>query len=154
MARSWFKLVKRFAEFSASSLLGTIVDTAVLWVCSKWIFSTYVGQYLISPGISFECATVTNFTVAYFFIWNDRVSHRSRKSFFRHLGGYNLSCIGAFLVKMAFLLLIQKMFKWNVVWCNLLALCVSGGLNFFMNERVVFRRKKALPSPRDDKKEL
>ena len=50
------------------------------------------------------------------------------------------------LGKMAFLLLIQKMFKWNVVWCNLLALCVSGGLNFFMSERVVFRKKKALPS--------
>lgn len=69
-----------------------------------------------------------------------------RKVVFRHLGGYNLSCIGAFLVKMAFLLLIQRMFRWNVVWCNLLALCVSGGLNFFMSERVVFRKKKALPS--------
>lgn len=47
---------------------------------------------------------------------------------------------------MAFLLLIQRMFRWNVVWCNLLALSVSGGLNFFMSERVVFRKKKALPS--------
>lgn len=154
MARQWFKLVKRFAEFSASSLLGTIVDTAVLWVCSKWIFSTYFGQYIISPCISFECAAVTNFVVAYFLIWRDRVSCRNTRSFFRHLGGYNLSCIGAFLVKMAFLLLIQKLFKWNVVWCNLLALCVSGGLNFFMSERVVFRRKKALPPPCEDKEEL
>lgn len=146
MTRPWLKLVKRFAEFSASSLLGTIVDTVVLWVFSKWVFSTYFGQYIVSPAISFECAAVTNFVVAYFLIWKDRVSRRTARSFFRHLGGYNLSCIGAFLVKMAFLLLIQRMFRWNVVWCNLLALCVSGGLNFFMNERVVFRKKKALPS--------
>ena len=33
---------------------------------------------------------------------------------------------------------------------NLLALCVSGGLNFFMNERVIFRKKKALPPPREE----
>lgn len=149
MAKSWFKTVKRFAEFSTSSLLGTVVDTAVLWVCSKWLFDTYVGQYIISPAISFECAAVTNFAVAYFFIWRDRVSRRNTRSFFRHLGGYNLSCVGAFLVKLAFLLLIQNMFHWNVVWCNLLALCVSGGLNFFMNERVVFRKKKALPPAKD-----
>lgn len=152
MTKSWFKILKRFVEFSASSLLGTIVDTGVLWVCSKWVFGTYVGQYIISPAISFECAAVTNFVVAYFLIWKDRVSKRGTRSFFRHLGGYNLSCIGAFLVKMAFLLLIQKLFHWNVVWCNLLALCVSGGLNFVMNERVVFRKKKVLP-PHEDKAE-
>ncbi len=145
------KLAKRFAEYSASSLLGTAVDTAVLWVFSKWVFSTYTGQYIVSPLISFQCAVLTNFTVAYFLIWKDRVSARTTRSFFRHLGGYDLSCAGAFLVKMLFLLLIQKIFKWNVVWCNLLALCFSGGLNFFLSERVVFRRRKALP-PRTEEK--
>lgn len=145
------EIAKRFIGFSASSLLGTIVDTVVLWVFSKWVFSSYVGEYIVSPAISFECAAVTNFVVAYFFIWKDRVTCRSKRSFFRHLCGYNLSCIGAFLVKMAFLLLIQRIFRWDVVWCNLLALCVSGGLNFFMSERVVFRRKKALPPHKIEK---
>ena len=73
MTKPWLKLVKRFVEFSASSLLGTIVDTVVLWVLSKWVFSSYVGQYIVSPMISFECAAVANFAVAYFFIWKDRV---------------------------------------------------------------------------------
>lgn len=81
MTRPWLKLVKRFAEFSASSLLGTIVDTVVLWVFSKWVFSTYFGQYIVSPAISFECAAVTNFVVAYFLIWKDRVSRRTARSF-------------------------------------------------------------------------
>jgi putative flippase GtrA len=138
------KLAKRFAEFSASSLLGTAVDTAILWVFSKWVFHTYAGQYLISPAISFECAVLTNFIVAYFLIWKDRISARTRRSFLRHFAGYNISCLGAFIVKMIFLLLIQRLFKLNVIWCNLLALCVSGGLNFILNEKVVFRRKNII----------
>ncbi len=149
MSERYLKLAKRFAEFSASSLLGTAVDTVVLWVFSKWVFSTYAGQYLISPAISFECAALTNFVVAYFLIWKDRISVRTRRSFLRHFAGYNVSCLGAFLVKMFFLLLIQKLFSWNVVWCNLLALCVSGGLNFMLSEKVVFRKKKALPPPHE-----
>lgn len=153
MSGRYLKLAKRFAEFSASSLLGTAVDTVVLWVFSKWVFSTYAGQYLISPAISFECAALTNFIVAYFLIWKDRISARTRRSFLRHFAGYNISCLGAFLVKMFFLLLIQKLFQWNVVWCNLLALCVSGGLNFILNEKVVFRRKKALPPHQEDSQE-
>lgn len=138
------KLAKRFAEFSASSLLGTAVDTAILWVFSKWVFHTYAGQFLISPAISFECAVLTNFIVAYFLIWKDRISARTSRSFLRHFAGYNISCLGAFIVKMIFLLLIQRLFKLNVIWCNLLALCVSGGLNFILNEKVVFRRKNII----------
>lgn len=138
------KLAKRFAEFSASSLLGTAVDTAILWVFSKWVFHTYAGQFLISPAISFECAVLTNFIVAYFLIWKDRISARTSRSFLRHFAGYNISCLGAFTVKMIFLLLIQRLFKLNVIWCNLLALCVSGGLNFILNEKVVFRRKNII----------
>jgi len=40
------------------------------------------------------------------------------------------------------LMLIQWFSKWDVVICNLLALCVSGIINFVMNEFVIFRRKE------------
>ena len=50
MSKPWFRLVKRFAEFSASSLIGTTVDTVVLWVFSKWVFSSYVGEYIVKPA--------------------------------------------------------------------------------------------------------
>ena len=43
---------------------------------------------------------------------------------------------------MGILLLLQKMFGWNVLICNLAALCVSGGLNFALNEWVVFGKRK------------
>lgn len=131
----------RFLKFTAGNLLGTLVDTFVLWLFSHFVFSGYVGQVIISPFISFECAVLANFTLAYYFIWHDRVSQRSSRSFFRHYGAYNISCTGAFLLKMAVLMLIQYLTRWDVVICNLLALCVSGFFNFVMNEFVIFKKK-------------
>ena len=43
-----------------------------------------------------------------------------------------------FLLKMGFLLLIEVCFGWNVVWCNLAALCVSGAVNFVLGEWFIF----------------
>jgi len=39
------------------------------------------------------------------------------------------------------LMLIQWLTKWDVVICNLLALCVSGVVNFLMDNFVVFKKK-------------
>jgi len=141
---SWLRMLVKLIKFSSSSLLGTGVDTLVLWLCSDYVFSgNYVGVNIVSPAISFEVAVLVNFTIAYFFIWNDRLSIQNFRSFVRHFLGYNLSCTGVFVLKMGFLLLIQHLFKWDVILCNLLALCLSGFFNFLMNERVVFRRNKS-----------
>lgn len=140
---SWLRMLVKLLKFSSTSLLGTGVDTLVLWLCSDYVFSdSYVGVNIISPAISFEAAALTNFTIAYFFIWNDRLSIQNLRSFVRHFLGYNLSCMGVFLLKMGFLLLIQYLFRWDVILCNLLAVCLSGFFNFLMNERVIFRRIK------------
>ena len=139
--------LKRFAAFSTSTLAGTIVDTVVLWLCAHmWLSGTYWGENLVSPAISFECAVFTNFIIAYFGVWRDRISHRkSKRSFCRHFFGYNAACIGGFLVKMIFLQLFVVAVKGrlDVVICNLLALCFSGCFNYVINERIVFRKKKA-----------
>lgn len=129
-------------KFSASTLVGTAVDTAVLWVCAHLWLTGYAGERLLAPTISFVAATLANFVVAYFWVWRDRITARSVRSFCRHYGGYFLSCIGGFLVKMIFLQAFSLALGWDVVWCNLLALCFSGIFNFAMNELVVFRRKK------------
>jgi len=132
----------RLAAFSASTLVGTAVDTAILWVCAHLWLHGYVGQRILAPSISFVFAALANFTVAYFFVWRDRISHRSLRSFCKHYIGYFGSCIGGFLIKMAFLQLFSVLLSWDVVWCNLLALCFSGLFNFFMNDRLVFRKPK------------
>lgn len=133
----------RYLKFASSTLVGTAIDMLVLWICAHYLLDgSYWREYILSPFISFECAVIANFVVAYYGVWRDRVSKHTFRSFMRHYGGYNISCTGAFLVKMAALLLFESIFGWDVLWCNIAALCVSGLLNFFMNEKVVFRKKK------------
>ena len=145
----------RYIKFAVSTLAGTAVDMLVLWLCAHYLLDgSYWREYILSPFISFECAVLTNFTIAYFAVWRDRVSHFSFRSFLRHYGGYNLSCTGSFLVKLLILLLLERVFHWDVLICNIVALCFSGLLNFFLNERVVFSKKR-MPKPdgEDEKKE-
>jgi len=137
--------ILRFIAFSTSTLAGTAVDTLVLWLCAHlWLSGTYWGENLVSPAISFECAAFTNFILAYFGVWSDRITTRGKRSFLRHFLGYNAACIGGFLVKMAFLQFFVWLFhgKVDVVICNLIALCFSGCFNYAINELVVFRKKK------------
>ena len=142
MNRAKELILHRIPKFAVGNLLGTFVDTLVLWVFSHFVFHSYVGKVIISPIISFEFAVFSNFVFSYYMTWKDRISHHSGKSFIRHYGAYNASCTGGFLIKMGILLLIQALTKWDVVICNLLALCVSGIYNFIMNELVIFKKRK------------
>ena len=135
-------ILHRIPKFIVGNLLGTLVDTLILWVFSHFVFHNYVGKVIISPIISFEFAVFANFIFSYYLTWKDRISHHSGKTFIKHYGAYNASCTGGFLIKMGILLLIQALTKWDVVICNLLALCVSGTFNFMMNELVIFKRRK------------
>lgn len=138
-----FYIGYRYIKFAASTLAGTAVDMLVLWVFAHYLLDgSYWREYILSPFISFECAVLTNFTIAYFGVWRDRISAPSFRSFMRHYAGYNLSCTGTFLVKLGLLLLLEQLFGWDVLWCNIVALCFSGLLNFTLNEKVVFRLKK------------
>lgn len=133
------KILKKFSRFVLAGSFGTVVDTTVLWVLSHYVFRRYAGDYLLAPLMSFECAVFTNYCTAYFFVWHERTRRRGR--FFRKYVWYNLSATGTFLVKMCFLLVLEGLFKWNVVICNLVALCISGTINFCIGEWVIFRKK-------------
>ena len=135
-------IMNRVPKFIIGNVVGTLVDTLVLWVFSHFVFDGYLGKVIVSPVISFEFAVLVNFLLSYHFIWKDRVPQMTSRSFLRHFWPYNISCIGGFIVKMGALMLIEYLTKWDVVICNLLALCVSGTFNFAMNEFVVFRKRK------------
>ena len=129
-----------------SRYLGTGVDTLVLWLCSDFIFSgNYFGRNVLSPMISFEFAVMSNFICSYFFIWNNRVEERSVKSFLKHFVVFNIAALSGFAVKMLFLLLFERIYGWDVIVCNLVALCISGVLNFFVEKLIVFRKRKEQP---------
>lgn len=139
------RVLIRYLKFMGTSVVGTIVDTLVLWILSDFIFTKgYWGEYVISPAISFQCALTANFLISYFYVWKDRtvVSGASTKRFFKLYFTYNLSGSAVFLLRLGALLIIEKFTGWDVVICNLLAMCVSGVLNFTINNMFIFKRKK------------
>jgi len=137
------QLILRYLKFAGSSLAGTLVDTLVLWLLSDLVFTEgYWGEYVISPAISFQCAVMTNFLISYFYVWKDRNAERKGVGrFFRTFLYYDLSCSTVFLVRLGILLLIERWSGWDVVICNLIAMCFSGIVNFIMNNQVIFRKR-------------
>jgi putative flippase GtrA len=142
------KFLIRYAKFAGTSVVGSIVDTLVLWLLSDLIFTRgYWGEYIISPLISFQCAVAVNYMISYFYVWKDRTRKRSDASvrrFFRLYGAYNLSSSVVFLFRLGVLLLIEKFTGWDVVICNLVAMCFSGIINFAINNRLIFKKKKTI----------
>ena len=140
-------LLKRYLKFIGTSAIGSIVDTLVLWLLSDLIFkNVYWGEYIISPIISFQCAVAVNFTLAYFYIWRDRTRRRSKavkRLFLKLYLIYDLSCSAVFLLRLGVMLVIEKFTGWDVVICNLLAMCFSGTVNFIIENILIFRKKKA-----------
>lgn len=129
----------RIPKYVLVSAAGTVVDTAVLWLVSHHIFHSFAGEYLLSPFISFECAVLFNFICSFFLIWKDRMDIGNARTFISRYLLYNLSCTMTFLLKMGLLLFFKFLFGWDVIICNLTALCVSGIVNFVMSDRVIFR---------------
>lgn len=119
----------------------------VLWVLSVNFFTPYVGNYIVAPAISFEVAVISNFSFSYFWIWRERIQARGLKTFVKRFIIFNISCVVGFIVKMVFLLLFERLFGWNVVYCNLSALIISGIANFFLADLVVFKKRLAIANP-------
>ena len=140
------KFLIRYAKFAGTSLIGSVVDTLVLWLMSDLVFTRgYWGEYIISPMISFQCAVAVNYTISYFYVWKDRTRKRpdaSVRRFFRLYAAYNLSNSMVFLFRLGVLLLIERFSGWDVVLCNLTAMCFSGIINFTINNLLIFKKKK------------
>lgn len=138
------KLLIRYVKFLGTGIVGTITDTLVLWILSDLVFTKgYWGEYIISPVISFQCAVAVNFIISYFYVWKDRTRDQraSVRRFFRLYIAYNASGSAVFLLRLGALLLIERFTGWDVVLCNLLAMCFSGILNFLINNLVIFKSR-------------
>lgn len=132
----------KYLEFLVTRLFGTGVDTLVLWICSHYLFTSYWGSYILSPIISFEFAVMSNFLWSYCWIWSSRIENKSSVTFWKRFFIFNLSSVAGFLIKMLFLLLFERIFGWDVIWCNLTALLISGLFNYFLTDVWVFRKPK------------
>jgi putative flippase GtrA len=130
----------KYFKFVISRLIGTGVDTLVLWILSVYVFYTYAGIYLLAPTISFQIAMFGNFLMSYYWIWNKRIFQKNPRLFFIRLGLFNLSSVVGFGIKMIFLLLFERLFRWDVIYCNLVALLISGTVNYLLADMLVFRK--------------
>lgn len=133
------EIALRVPKYMLVNAAGMVVDTAVLWLVTHYLFHSFAGEYLLSPFISFECAVLFNFICSFFLIWKDRMDIGNARTFISRYLLYNLSCTMTFLLKMGLLLFFKFLFGWDIVICNLVALCVSGIVNFVMSDRVIFR---------------
>lgn len=136
------RLLVRYIKFAGTSVIGTLVDTLVLWLISDFVFTGgYWGEYVISPAISFQCALAVNFTISYFYVWKDRTRKRpdtSVRRFFKLYAVYVLSGSAVFLLRLGALLLIERFTGWDVVLCNLIAMVFSGIINFTIDNLLIF----------------
>lgn len=133
----------RYVKFLGTSIIGTLTDMLVLWLLSDFAFTRgYFGEYILSPVLSFQCAVFVNYSIFYLYVWKDRVdARRSSGFFFRKYLAYNLSCSGVFLLRFGAMLLVERSTGWDVVPCSLIAMCISGIINFLLTDNVVFRKK-------------
>lgn len=143
MKQSLKDTIKRLCKHTCFSLSGTATDTLVLWICSSFFLSNnYFTVNILSPLISFECGNFINFLVATRYVWGDRMAGKTRKQFIRSFLIFNLSYSTVFFVKMGLLLAIEAVSDWDVVICNLIAVTFAGLINFFVNDKIIFREKK------------
>ena len=63
------------------------------------------------------------------------------KSYLKHFLKFNASYASVFFLKMLLLLGLERLTRWDVVWCNLIAVTICGFVNFFMNEKVIFKKE-------------
>ena len=96
---------------------------------------------MVSPAIAFEISLAVNFLVSYYYIWKDRTkAHETR--FFKLFVAYNLSSTAVFVLRLGVILLVEMILGWDVLVCNIIAMCFSGILNFLVSNNLVFRRRK------------
>lgn len=137
--------------FAITCSAGTVVDLGVHWILTSTVFGdSYWFNYWIAPFISFELGTVTNFIIAYYFVWRDRISQRTARSFWRHFAGFNAIGFGSYLVKFVVMQGFHFLFlsidwiqgtSYEPVICNAIGMAFSGIFSFFMNEFVVFGKR-------------
>ena len=140
------QLLVRYIKYISTSMTGTVTDMLVLWILSDYVFKgNYWGEYLVSPVISFQCAVTVNFMTAYFYVWKDRTSKVKESGagkFIRTYVTYNLTCSAVFLLRLAILLMIERFTGWDVLICNISAMCLSGLLNFTISNLFIFKKTR------------
>jgi putative flippase GtrA len=130
----------RFGKFFITNLIGTIIDTIVIFIFKQWIFHSYFFIYIVTPIIGFEIAVVNNYTISFFWVWKDRTVKTPRE-YLKNFLPYNLTVSSMLGFRLLLIVIISRIVNLDVVFCNLIALVFSGILNYCGLNRLIFRKK-------------
>ncbi len=132
----------RFAFFTLTRSLGTIVDCGVVWLLADFVFEDYFLVNVLSPTISFEMAVFVNFLTGTYWVFNNRIDNSKKGSVIKRFLKFNLSAIIGYLVKLSVLNILVASLGWHTALCNFLALMVAGLLNYLLADKWVFKKNK------------
>jgi len=140
-----FTPLRRLTRYFTASLLGTAADLFFLWLFTLLVRS-YSATYIVGPVLSFQLAMLINFAVSCLWIWPDRLQKGLKHHFWKRFAAYDIAALMILGIKMILIILLEQMTHWGVLLCNLVALTITGTLNFFIRERFIFS-PAAFPSP-------
>lgn len=132
----------RFAFFTLTRTLGTVVDCGVVWLLADFVFEDYFLVNVLSPTISFEMAVFVNFLTGTYWVFNNRIDNGPKSSVVKRFLKFNLSAILGYVVKLGVLNILVASLGWHTALCNFLALMVAGLLNYLLADKWVFKKNK------------
>ena len=133
-------MMLNFIKFVIRGVVGAIIDTSVLWILTTYFFNSYFTKYVLSPAISSEVGIVLTYIICYFWIWKQNVNN-NKSDFLKRFLLYNLALLISIFLKIGFLDLINKLFNFHIIVCDILALCASGIFSFFASEKFIFVKR-------------
>lgn len=138
-------VISRYIKYTVTSCAGAAIEVLVLWLLSDFVFREgYWQEYIASPIIAFQCSVPVNYLISYHYVWKDReVPRECRPGHYRlhQFLWFAFWTTMVFVVRLGALLAIEAYLGWNVVLCSLLAMVISGLLNFVISNQWVFSRQ-------------
>jgi putative flippase GtrA len=135
----------RFTKFGVVGASGTVINIAVLYAAQEYLLQGIADVNVrlnYSIALAITVATVSNF------YWNRRLTWRDRG---RNIPQSALMLFAKYVMAAALSIVIQSLLTkwlavyWHYIVANLMAIAVASVVNFFANDRLTFRRRKAAP---------
>jgi len=129
---------RRFLKFCLVGGGGVILNMGMLY-----LFTDIVGlYYLLSSIVAIEIAILNNF------FWNDIWTWRDRRAkgpvqFLKRLLKYNVSAnLSSFVGNIVTLWILTSILGWYYMYANVVGIMVGVILNFSLNDRWTYRKRK------------
>ncbi len=135
----------RYFQYVVTSAAGAAIELIVLWLLSDYLLDgSFWNEYVVSPIIAFECSIPVNYIIASRYVWKDRGVNRSNlknRQRLRRVILFALVTSLIFIARLATLLVVEVFLQWDVLACSLVAMVVSGLLNFIISNQWIFTGK-------------